>query len=163
MANAELKEEFVPRSRRRESEANRSEETAPSIDNKAAARPATRKDLIDLHSRILKMITTMDVGLKDVADQNAKTDRQDIFRRLDSMTESVNSLEGAIRIEIAPHLQNVLNEVLDKRNIGTSRRFLSRFTWLFLLGCAFAVGVYASDSVLRASFIAIEYVITFFE
>lgn len=136
---------------------NRAKKTAESLE-----RPATRKDLVDLHNRLLKMVTTMDIGLRDTASQSAAKDREEIVQRLEDMTESVDSLEGVVRIEITPYFHKALNDVFEERNIGVQSRLGSRLFGIALIGLAFAAGVYFAEPTLEAWLGSLEYSKQFF-
>lgn len=136
---------------------NRGEKAAESLEG-----PATRKDLVDLHNRLLKMVSTMDIGLRDSASQSATKDREAIVQRLEDMTEAVDSLEGVVRIEITPYFHKALNDVFEERNIGVQSRLGSRLFAVALIGIAFAAGVYFAEPALEAWLGTLEYSTQFF-
>ncbi len=73
---------------------------------------ARRGDLVELHNRIVKLFETLNEGLGEAQARKAAADRAEITERLEAMEDSVNRMEGALRIEFEPVLRAALNDVV---------------------------------------------------
>lgn len=69
---------------------------------------ARRKDLTELHKRIVSMFTTLNQGLVESQAAKAAEDRTHLVQRLDQIERAVNGMEGALRIELEPLIRNIV-------------------------------------------------------
>lgn len=84
---------------------------------------ARRSDLTELHKRIVQMIQTLAEGLGDSIAKKTAKDRNELTLRIDVLEESVNRMEGALRIEFEPVLRAAMRDVMaeqaaPKRHLG---------------------------------------------
>lgn len=70
---------------------------------------AKRKDIGEMHKRIVAMFTTLNQGLAESQSKKAADDRIAIEQRLEAMERSIDTMEGALRIELPPLLQEMVN------------------------------------------------------
>ena len=73
---------------------------------------ARQHDLVELHKRFVKMFETLTHGLGQMYTDKADKDRQMLVARLDDMEESVDKMEGALRIEFEPALRAAMADVM---------------------------------------------------
>ena len=73
---------------------------------------ARQHDLVELHKRFVKMFETLNHGLGQMYTDKADKDRQMLVARLDDMEESVDKMEGALRIEFEPALRAAMADVM---------------------------------------------------
>lgn len=73
---------------------------------------AKRRDLGELHKRLVTMVTTINQGLGEATATKAAEDRAQIDQRLDRMERAVNSMEGALRIELEPMLRTLVSDAV---------------------------------------------------
>lgn len=99
---------------------------------------ARRGDLVELHNRIVKLFETLNEGLGEAQARKAAADRAEITERLEAMEESVNRMEGALRIEFEPVLRAALNDVVAEQARPKRRpiRATIRVAALLLAGVA---------------------------
>lgn len=64
---------------------------------------ARRRDIGELHRRLLSAIGP------------AAEEARPLLNRLDSVEKSINSMEGALRIELEPMLRAIIDEAVEKR------------------------------------------------
>ena len=99
---------------------------------------AKRKDLTELHKRIVAMFTTLNQGLVDSQAAKALEDRTQLIERLDHVERAVNSMEGALRIELEPLVTNIVTSVVSKTG---DKSHASRMpSSLIVLGICLAIG-----------------------
>lgn len=73
---------------------------------------ARQHDLVELHKRFVKMFETLNDGVGQMYVDKADKDRQMLVARLDTMEESVDKMEGALRIEFEPALRAAMADVV---------------------------------------------------
>lgn len=98
---------------------------------------ARRRDLGEMHKRLVAMITTLNQGLGDAQTAKAAADREIIDQRLDQMERAVNSMDGALRIELEPMLRTIVSQAVDANSV----RGLGRPVRLSLIAFFFCVGL----------------------
>lgn len=76
---------------------------------------ARQRDMVEMHKRIVSMFSTLKIGLSEQHAKKASEDRAALVQKLNKMESSVNGLEGALRIEMAPQLEQMLEVALDRR------------------------------------------------
>ncbi|THH38492.1 hypothetical protein E4Z66_02675 [Aliishimia ponticola] len=96
--------------------ADASENAAPPDKTGAGDRkrspPATRQDLIELHSRMVTMFKTLNHGLGEMAMKTAERDRKELCDRIEIVEKSLDSVEAALRVELTPQIQSILRSEL---------------------------------------------------
>jgi len=98
---------------------------------------AKRKDLGEMHKRLVAMFTTLNQGISENHAAKAAEDRAQIGQRMDQMEHALNSMEGALRIELGPMLEKMVADVISKSSL--SRR---PHSWRSLsVAIVFVVGV----------------------
>jgi len=98
---------------------------------------AKRKDLGEMHKRLVAMFTTLNQGIGESQALKVAADRAQIDQRMDQMERALNSMEGALRIELGPMLEKMVSDVMSKNNSG--RR---SYSWRSLsVALVFAIGV----------------------
>lgn len=103
---------------------------------------ARRHDLVELHNRIVKLLTTVNEGLGDMLSTKTRNDRAALSQRIDGLEESVNRLEGALRIEFEPVLKRVVEDALAAKTGVADRRGLRLLSVLALITAGVAAGAY---------------------
>lgn len=88
---------------------------------------ARREDLTELHKRIVQLLQALNKalneGLGGAMGKKAAEDRAGLTARIDTLEESVNRMEGALRIEFEPVLRRAIGDVMaeqvkPKRRVG---------------------------------------------
>ena len=79
---------------------------------------AKRKDLGEMHKRFVAMFTTLNQGISEAQISKAAEDRAQIDQRMDQMERALNSMEGALRIELGPMLERMVSEVISKSDLN---------------------------------------------
>jgi hypothetical protein len=109
---------------------------------------AKRKDLTELHKRIVAMFTTLNQGLVEGQSVRAQEDRAQLIQRLDEVERAVNSMEGALRIELEPLIRNVVAAAVSKID-NKPRKSALGLAWVSLiLGGAVLFGAYYNQQIL---------------
>lgn len=108
-----------------------------------------KSDLLELHKRSVAMFATLKEGLGEINEQKAVRDRAAVIARLDEMEQSVNSMEGMLRIEMAPKLRAMLNETLDDIQNTRSRRWPRVVAMGLMLFAGLVLGAVYSDELIR--------------
>lgn len=118
---------------------------------------AQRRDLGELHRRTVEMFNT----LKDdvIASRTAETSAQGekLAVRLEQVSKSVDSIDGAIRIELAPMIQSMIREVVQD-SLPVAKAKSRRGLWL-VAGLIFGIvigTVFAAHLTLAANFAVSE-------
>lgn len=124
--------------------------------------PARQSDLVELHKRIVAMFTTLREGLGDQSEAKAARDRKEICERLDELEQSMNCMEGMLRIEMTPQIRSVLNEALEECNIGVQSRWRGGFFRAVLLTAGVVAGVVWSAEITQAATAATAFVMELF-
>lgn len=75
---------------------------------------AKRKDIGELHKRMITALTTMNSGLSEAQAMRVAEDRKQISEKLDEVERAINSMEGALRIELEPMLRNILIDATEQ-------------------------------------------------
>jgi len=99
---------------------------------------AKRKDLGEMHKRLVAMFTTLNQGISENHAAKAAEDRAQIGQRMDQMEHALNSMEGALRIELGPMLEKMVADVISKSSLSRrpqSWRSLS-VAVIFVIGVA---------------------------
>lgn len=111
---------------------------------------AKRKDIGEMHKRIVAMFTTLNQGLAASQDKKAADDRTALERRLEAMERSVDNMEGALRIELPPMLQEMVIEAtsakISGREVLTSRTVM----WAIVFCSGMAMGSLFSTNITSA-------------
>lgn len=102
---------------------------------------ARREDLTELHKRIVKMFQRLAEGLGDSMAKKAAADRAGLTARIDAMEDSINRMEGALRIEFEPVLRNAMADVLAKQDRPKKRPLRTIFRTGAVLAGGLAFGV----------------------
>lgn len=112
---------------------------------------ASRADLIELHSRIVKMFATLTDGLSEVQARKAAEDRRSMMERIDELDKAINKIEGAIRIEMQPMITSELQDILKgssptKPTASSGRAVLLKvMAFSGLLAVSWAAGVWFQE------------------
>lgn len=107
---------------------------------------ARKRDLGDMHRQTVKLFQTLNEGLGEQQRSKAAEDRNVLIARMERLENSVNAMEGAVRIEMVPLLRNMLNEALAAQVVRQSPRS-RRGLWL-AMGLTVGVvlgGIFAAD------------------
>ena len=97
--------------------------------SKGTDAPVTQRDLVEFHKRVVEMFATLNQGLSDTALKKAAEDREEICKRVDEIEQAINSMEGLLRIELAPHIRTVLHEEMEDQRQLSRSRFGTLVTW----------------------------------
>ncbi|MFC2968695.1 hypothetical protein [Acidimangrovimonas pyrenivorans] len=91
---------------------------------------ARRRDIGELHKRIVNMITTLNQGLDEKQAARFAEDKAHFVARLEQIERAVNSMEGALRVELEPLLHSMVERAVESR--GTARPAKARIAlqWL---------------------------------
>ena len=103
---------------------------------------ARRHDLVELHNRIVKLLTTVNEGLGDMLATKTRNDRAVLSQRIDGLEASVNRLEGALRIEFEPVLKRVVEEAVAAKSGTVDRRGMRLALAAALMAACVAGGAY---------------------
>lgn len=106
---------------------------------------ASKQDLIELHNRVVKMFTTLNQGLVEMASTKAQQDREALTTQLDKVEQSINDMEGMLRIEMAPKLRAIVQEELEDQWVMTRSKSGGRVFKIVLLISAIAAGAVFAD------------------
>ena len=124
-----------------------------------ATKPASQRDIAELHKRMVQMFTTLNDGLTATALTKASKDREELCARLDETERAVNSMEGLLRIEFAPHIRTILQEEMDDHRRHQKRGWKG-YILLFGLGAAcVALGAVFSAELTETYGIILNYVL----
>lgn len=107
---------------------------------------ARRRDIGELHKRIVNMITTLNQGLDEKQAARFAEDKAHFVARLDQIERAVNSMEGALRVELEPLLRTMVESAVESR--GTARPATARnaLQWLAAGIAGIALGfVFSSE------------------
>lgn len=107
---------------------------------------ARQKDLIDLHTRMVKMFESLNQGVGEMYVNKADKDRQALSARLDTMEEAVDRMEGALRIEFEPALRSAMADVVAE-SAPKDRRILRKgiIASVLIIGGILAGAVFADQ------------------
>ena len=108
---------------------------------------AKRKDLTELHKRIVTMFTTLNQGLVEGQTAKAQQDRVQLVQRLDEVERAINSMEGALRIELEPLIRNIVAATVSQNK---NPQKISARHWVglgFVLCGGIALGAYYGPSI----------------
>lgn len=100
---------------------------------------AKRKDIGELHKRLIAALTTMNSGLSEAQAMRVAEDRKQISEKLEEVERAINSMEGALRIELEPMLRNILIDATEQHHApkrSFSRKFMS-LSFVFSAGLFF--------------------------
>lgn len=118
---------------------------------------ARRKDIGEMHKRIVNMFSTLNQGLRESQDKKSAEDRVAIERRLEAMERSIDTMEGALRIELPPMLHEMIIEVTSAKK-SNGMMPVSKITAIVTfcigvaMGSAFSANIFnALTSVLSAN------------
>lgn len=107
-----------------------------------------RRDLGDLHRQTVKLFQTLNDGLGEQQRLKAAEDRSVLIARMERLEKSVNAMEGAVRIEMAPLLRGMLDEALAAQAVRQSSRSY-RAMWLGAgLTAGLLAGVFFADAIM---------------
>ena len=116
------------------------EETQKPVLDEPRAAAARRSDIADLDKRVQRMFVQLEKNLSDRLDSGLSTGRSDqerLIERLGEVEQSVNALEGMMRIELGAEVRAAVTEILEERR-GTRAR-----PWRFyaIAGAAILAGI----------------------
>lgn len=109
---------------------------------------AKRDDLKELHGRVVKLFTTLNEGLSESQIAKTKEDRLYVAKRISGLEESVNKLEGAVRIEFQPIIENAIKDAItEKLTKSSSQRGIGSTMFKFavflgLIGGSWLMGAW---------------------
>lgn len=110
---------------------------------------AKREDVIELYNRMVTLLRALNESLTKTQTERSNEDRSQIVSRLDQIEGAVNSMEGALRIELEPILSQAVEEQFKrhaKTQTGKSRAVLGT---VCLLAVGLTAGVLWSDVILN--------------
>ena len=108
---------------------------------------ARRKDLTELHKRIVTMFATLNQGLVETQEAKARDDRTELVQRLDQVERAVNGMEGALRIELEPMMRNIVRAEIDRTGKNQGKNPM-RAVWIAIgLAGAIALGAYYGEEI----------------
>jgi hypothetical protein len=113
---------------------------------------ARQKDMIEMHKRFVAMFTTLNTGLGEQQSRKAAEDRAVLVEKLESMEHAVNGMEGVLRIEMAPQLERMLDDALDRREPKQNPRRFRVFWVILALIVGLAIGTLYSEKIEETSF-----------
>lgn len=70
---------------------------------------ARQADLIEMHRRLVEQMRVLGQGIAEIEDRKAAEDRRVLVERLDEVEKAVNTMEGALRIELPALLQETVD------------------------------------------------------
>ncbi|MGB8814201.1 MAG: hypothetical protein WCC57_13570 [Paracoccaceae bacterium] len=110
---------------------------------------AKRKDIGELHKRIITALTTLNQGLGEAQAMRVAEDRTQLIAKLDEVERAINSMEGALRIELEPMLRNIVHEAAEQLDARPRRlwRMSSIAAVFFAIGLA--VGAFYAQSIVQ--------------
>lgn len=108
-----------------------------------------KSDLVELHKRMVAMFATLKDGLGEISETKAAQDREAVCTRLDEIELAMNSMEGLLRIEMAPKIRAMLNEVLEEMKVRRERRWPRVVSTLLFLGVGLGLGAVYAEVLLQ--------------
>ncbi|MDT8853479.1 hypothetical protein RNZ50_00225 [Paracoccaceae bacterium Fryx2] len=115
---------------------------------------ARRRDLGELHKRLVAMMATLNTGLGEAQAARVREDRAELVARLDQIERAVNSMDGALRIELEPMLRGLVQEAVGNATARPSGGlFRDMRLWIIIAG-AIAVGAVFSNGIRGAAMVA---------
>ncbi|WP_069301567.1 hypothetical protein [Neptunicoccus sediminis] len=109
---------------------------------------AKREDVIELYNRMVTLLRALNESLTEKNDARTKTERTHLDSRFDRIDGAVNSMEGALRIELAPLLGQIVEEKLQHHTKATTKKSRSMLGRISLIAVGLAAGVFLSDTIL---------------
>lgn len=101
---------------------------------------ARQADLIEMHRRLVEQMRVLGQGIAEIEERKAAEDRKALVARLDEVEKAVNTMEGALRIELPALLQETVDAAVARAR--PHRPAVVRAGGvLILLVAAFAAGV----------------------
>lgn len=108
---------------------------------------AKRSDLVAMHKRLVEMNTTLGQGLNEAMAKQADATRKSVDGRIGNLEKSVNSIEGALRIELAPLLDRMVAEAVEARTPPARRPVRTTLAAVALIVVGVAIGTQFHDTV----------------
>lgn len=105
-------------------------------------RIARQSDLVSLHKSLVESLRILGAGLGDRTAKAAAEDREEISKRIEEMSKSVNEMEGMLRIELGPEMSRQIEAGLDRRAPVPAHRARVRPGWILMICVAFLAGVF---------------------
>jgi paraquat-inducible protein B len=119
--------------------------------------PVTQRDLVEFHKRVVEMFATLNKGLSETALKKASEDREEICKRVDEIEQAINSMEGLLRIELAPHIRTVLHEEMEDQRQLSRSGFGTFVTWVAAGTALLFVGAFFESEIKEFVTIAAGY------
>lgn len=110
---------------------------------------ARQQDLVELHKRMVAMFATLNTGLGEQQDKKASQDREILSAKLDEMNRSVNGMEAAFRIELAPTIEKILHDALRSQAVAKRSFWKSSYVFVLALALGVAIGVIYSETIME--------------
>ncbi|MGC9371132.1 MAG: hypothetical protein ACP5DX_16475 [Paracoccaceae bacterium] len=108
---------------------------------------AQRRDLVELHKRLVATITSLGEGLNEAQAKKTELDRKKLGERLDSVEHAVNSMDSALRIELEPLLKRMVEESVERRVVAAGPRPGRKLGAAVLLVVGIALGAVFSGQI----------------
>ena len=113
---------------------------------------ARRKDIGELHKRLVAMLSTLQQGLSETQANKAADDRAELVARMDQIDGAINSMEAALRIELEPKLELMVRSAFMQSVGRPPNRLFAALRQCVLISAALTVGVFNSTAI--SNFIA---------
>lgn len=110
---------------------------------------ARRKDLGEIYKRLVSMFTTFEHGISEMQATKASEDRAALVERLNEVERSVNSMEGALRIELEPMLRGIVADIVLAKIATPKSRIIQRIVRGAVVCVAIAFGAVFSSQIIE--------------
>lgn len=117
---------------------------------------ARRKDLGEMHKRLIAHLSQTSEGRLEAGAAQSAEDRAAILLRLDQVERAVNSMEGALRIELEPMLRATLQEIVGGNATKKPRTLPGILAALLLVAVSAGIGAANADRIGGTAIAAIE-------
>lgn len=116
---------------------------------------ARQTDIIELHKRIVAMLTTLNTGLGEQQVKKAAEDRTALVKKLEKIELGVNGMEAVLRIEMAPQLERMLDEAF-ARHMPKQKPLRARMLVIIAAVCTgLVIGAAYSEQLKEAYILAV--------
>ncbi|SEW41986.1 hypothetical protein SAMN04488515_2905 [Cognatiyoonia koreensis] len=122
---------------------------------------ARRKDIGELHKRLVAMITTVGTGFGEAEAARIERDRAVLSSRLDDVERAVNSMEGALRIELEPMLRSIVADATAQRQSRIGTKILKFLGLGVIFGGGLVVGGIFAAEVLQIKDLGVGFLTRF--
>ncbi|GGA12388.1 hypothetical protein [Neptunicoccus cionae] len=109
---------------------------------------AKREDVIELYNRMVTLLRALNESLTEKQDGRSKQERIHLESRFDQIDGAVNSMEGALRIELAPLLSQVVEEQFERHAKVKAKKPRAILSKISLIAVGLAAGILWSDVIL---------------